>query len=333
MRILLLLASFFIVSSAAPAIDELWSMFKEQHGKTYRTPLEEFHRISIFTKNLNMIEQHNAKYGAGMVSYKMKLNRFADMLPEEVSAQLNGFNKTGQLINHKRTGLKFLAPANVEIPESVDWREEGAVTPIKDQGTCGGCWAFSTTGAIEAQLFRQTKKLVSLSEQQLIDCSSEYGNQGCDGGLMDNAFEYIQDNGGVASEESYPYQGEVGHCKSKKLNPVHGTSVRTHVNLPEGSERALQEAVATVGPVSVAVSASNSGFLHYGGGIFDGDSCEPEELDHGVLVVGYGSEEGQDYWIIKNSWSTRWGEQGYMRLARNKGNICGVAYMASYPLL
>ncbi|CAH1391947.1 unnamed protein product [Nezara viridula] len=282
---------------------------ERRHGKSYHSVEEEHLRMNIFSHHLKMIEEHNAKFEAGLVTYSMAMNRLGDMLPEEV-AQLgfNGRNEMRQVPN-----FTFLPPANVEIPKSIDWRQSGAVTPVKDQDVCGACWAFSSTGAIEGQLFRKTGKLVSLSEQQLIDCSRSYNNSGCKGGLMYKSFNYLKDVEGLESEDSYPYKSMDNRCRYKKNNIVPGTKVQAYTYIQSMDDDALKAAVATVGPISIAVTAGNPGFKFY--------------------RRGYGSDNGEDYWLVKNSWGTEWGENGFMRLTRAKKNACGISSMAIYPIL
>ncbi|KAE8573697.1 cathepsin L [Halyomorpha halys] len=333
MKIILFVVLFVTLASSTPSVNVQWLSFKKQHGKSYKSHVEEQRRLSIFMKNMKLIEEHNAQFKAGLVSYYLKMNHLGDMFPEEFNSAHLGLKPVEIKKEGKPTEVFFVPPSNDVIPASIDWRELGAVTSVKNQGSCGSCWAFSTTGAVEGQLFRKTGKLVSLSEQQLMDCSVDYNNLSCKGGLMDNAFQYLKYVGGLESEDSYPYEARDGYCTFKPWKSVSGTVIKSYVDVEFGDLAALQNAVATVGPVSVAVSAGNNNFRFYGGGVFNGNGCNPLFLDHGVLVVGYGSENGKNYWIIKNSWGPNWGEEGYMRLEKNDENLCGLAYKASYPVL
>jgi len=337
------LVVFLVVAIAAISavsfvdlVVEEWKTFKVEHKKGYGSEIEEKFRLKIFMENKHKIAKHNAKFELGFVPFKLSVNKFADMLHHEFTNAVNGFNKTkpGQLSSYKKLrGAKFVMPANVQLPKSVDWRDQGAVTPVKDQGHCGSCWAFSTTGSLEGQHFRQTGKMTSLSEQNLVDCSGKYGNNGCNGGLMDNAFKYIRDNKGLDTEQSYTYEGKDDVCR---YNPVNnGAEDVGFVDIPEGDEEKLKAAVATIGPVSVAIDASHQTFQFYSEGVYYEPECSSTDLDHGVLVVGYGTDEtsGQDYWLVKNSWGPSWGDQGYIKMARNKDNHCGIASSASYPLV
>jgi cathepsin L len=298
---------------------EKWISFKTTHSKQYH-PKEEQKRFTIFQDNLKKIEEHNAKYESGEVSYYFGVNQFADLTGEEFLAMMNAQISTKPEI---KSISRFEADPNADVPETIDWRTNGAVLPIENQGSCGSCWAFSAIGALEGQLAIKTGEQQGLSEQQLVDCSSQNG--GCNGGWMDWAFDYVKENG-ICSKESYPYTGSQGTCQecTSVLNTIQGfVDVDTN-------EKALKEAVGTVGPVSVAVNA-NIGWQLYGGGIFHSLLCNLEQVNHGVLVAGYGVDGG-DYWLIKNSWGESWGEQGYIRLSRGS-NQCHVAEIASYPQL
>jgi len=261
-----------------------------------------------------------------------EINQFADMLPYEFSTHHNGLRmELRNLTEHKLSAASFIEPENILVPEEFDWREQGAVTAVKDQGQCGSCWAFSATGSLEGQNFRKTGELVSLSEQNLLDCSSSYGNEGCNGGLMDNAFKYIQENHGIDTEDTYPYEAEDDTCKYDPSNK--GAEDKGYVDLPKGNEQKLKAAVATIGPISIAIDASHQSFQFYASGIYFERACSEESLDHGVLIVGYGTENGKDYWLVKNSWGAQWGHEGYIKMARNRNNNCGVASSASYPIV
>nr|XP_024216456.1 cathepsin L1-like [Halyomorpha halys]XP_024216457.1 cathepsin L1-like [Halyomorpha halys] len=325
MKKFLLLLIF--VGTQAFSFKKEWKEFKKLHEKVYRDNEEESHRIKAFKYNWKLIEEHNRKYEKGLVSYKLMMNHFGDMMNDEFRSLMNKFNssKTPRVPNSENFNIVG------DVPASIDWRQKGAVTPIKNQKQCGSCWAFSTTGALEGQYFLKNGKLVSLSEQNLVDCSLQYGNNGCGGGLMDNAFRYVRENGGIDTEASYPYKGVDEKCRFNKANV--GATVNNLIDVPSGNENALKSAVGSVGPVSVAIDAGHISFQFYHKGVYAEKSCSSQELDHGVLVVGYGSENGKDYWLVKNSWSTKWGEEGFIKMSRNNNNNCGIASSASYPVV
>ncbi|XP_003402217.1 cathepsin L [Bombus terrestris] len=316
-------------------VNQEWTTFKMEHNKVYKNDVEERFRMKIFMDNKHKIAKHNGNYEMKKVSYKLKMNKYGDMLHHEFVNTLNGFNKSiNTQLRSERLPIaaSFIEPANVVLPKTVDWREHGAVTPVKDQGHCGSCWSFSATGALEGQHFRRTGILIPLSEQNLIDCSGKYGNNGCNGGLMDQAFQYIKDNKGLDTEVTYPYEAENDKCRYNAANS--GARDVGYVDIPQGNEKKLKAAVATIGPVSVAIDASHQSFQFYSEGVYYEPECSSENLDHGVLAVGYGTDEnGQDYWLVKNSWGETWGDNGYIKMARNKLNHCGIASTASYPLV
>jgi len=331
----LALLSLVLVSEAVhfyEVVKEEWEVFKLNHGKKYITDIEEKFRMMVFAENKHRIASHNKLHAQGHKSFKMKMNHFGDLLHHEFVGLMNGY----RTLNHsepQRGSTHVMPHPEVFLPKAVDWRMHGVVTPVKDQGQCGSCWAFSTTGALEGQHARATGKLVSLSEQNLVDCSTSFGNDGCNGGLMDNAFQYIKANGGIDTEASYPYIGMDARCHFNRS--AVGAEDTGFVDIAEGNERALKAALATVGPVSVAIDASQASFQFYHHGVYFDENCSPENLDHGVLAVGYGKDRktGEEYWIVKNSWSEAWGHDGYIYMARNRDNACGIASKASYPLV
>ncbi|KAF7278428.1 cathepsin L-like isoform X2 [Rhynchophorus ferrugineus] len=325
MRVLVLAVLVFSISVYAELQNDiLWKNYKIKHGKTYKNQVEEIKRYAIYQEHIRSIEEHNARFEKGLTSYKKGVNQFTDMTRDEYLAiltlQLNGKpTKTGN-----RTIFKS---STDDVPDSIDWRDSGIVTAIKDQGTCGACWAFSATGALEAAYAQKTGNLVSFSEQQIVDCSKvePYGMAGCNGGFMEAAFDYVTDYG-IQTETSYPYEGVDGSCR---FSGEYVTKANGYIDLPEFEEDALVEAVGTIGPISVAIDANN--LAEYASGIYD-EPCSSFVLNHGVLAVGYGIENGQPYWLIKNSWGVSWGEEGYFKLKRGE-NQCGVAVEPSYPLL
>ncbi|CAH1392196.1 unnamed protein product [Nezara viridula] len=329
MKSIFFTVTLLALSTATPSFKDEWTSFKKQHGKSYKSQAEENLRLSVFMDNMKFIEEHNARFEAGMETYYLRMNSLGDMLSEEVSFFLLGLNE--DYSDGIEQPMEFIPPANIAIPESVDWRKIGAVTPVKSQGHCGSCWAFSATGSMEGQLFRKTGKLIPLSEQQLIDCDRGLDN-GCGGGLAFHAFRYLKDRG-LQSEDTYPYEAKDNKCRFNERKVVNGTKVRSWTIIRNGDLDALQKAVATVGPISVSINTKSKSFRFYGGGILTGDGCDPSSVNHAVLLVGYGSENGKDYWIVKNSWNTWWGEKGYIRFERNSNNTCGIATHPSYPLL
>merc|ERR1711962_301825 len=325
MRFIVLAAALLGAALASEEL-EAWNSYKATYGKTYESAAEDALRMKIFQDTVAKINAHNELFKAGKVHFEQGVNHFSDLTASEYRYMNNGFQMPENL-----TGKAFVAPNDEAVPESIDWRQYGAVTPVKNQGQCGSCWAFSSTGSLEGQWFRKTQKLVSLSEQNLVDCCTPYGNYGCRGGWQENAFKYIKANGGIDTEASYPYYAVQYACRYNSAYDA--AQVTGYVDVTRNDENALKQAVGTIGPISIAIDATRPSFQSYKSGVYYDAYCSSVNLDHAVLVVGYGHDASSnlDYWIVKNSWGTWWGTQGYIKMIRNYNNNCGVASHPTYP--
>jgi len=304
-------------------LKESFNSWSQIHGKEYSTG-EYNHRLNIYKQNLEFIENHNREH----LGFTVAMNQFGDLTSEEF-----GHLYLGSSLNMSESNQEnaYYDPLFDSVGDTVDWRTKGAVTGVKNQGQCGSCWAFSTTGSVEGAWKIKKGSLVSLSEQNLVDCSKSQGNQGCNGGFMDNAFKYIISNHGIDTEASYGYVGKDSTCKFNKATI--GATLTSYKDVTKNSEPSLTSALQAAGPVSVAIDASHSSFQFYSSGVYYEKACSSSRLDHGVLAVGYGTQGTSDYYIVKNSWGSSWGQQGYILMSRNKQNNCGIAAAASYPIV
>ncbi|XP_076593711.1 cathepsin K [Chaetodon auriga] len=323
----LLLAASALAHLDEATLDAHWEEWKVTHRKEYNGLGEEEIRRAVWEKNMRMIEAHNQEAVLGMHSYELGMNHLGDMTSEEVSEKMTGLQIP---MMHERSFTMALDDDVSGLPKYVDYRKKGMVTSVKNQGSCGSCWAFSSAGALEGQLAKKTGNLVDLSPQNLVDCVKE--NDGCGGGYMTNAFKYVQENGGIDSEEAYPYIGEDEECRYNSSGMA--AQCKGYKEVPVGNEHALAVALFKVGPVSVGIDATLSSFQFYSKGVYYDPNCNKDDINHAVLAVGYGvSGKGKKYWIVKNSWGEGWGKGGYILMARNRGNLCGIANLASYPIM
>ncbi|GFP95164.1 cysteine proteinase rd19a [Phtheirospermum japonicum] len=326
-----------VVSDGAEAVDQLlhaehhFSLFKAKYGKTYATQEEHDHRFSVFKANLRRAKRHQLLDPSAVHG----VTKFSDLTPDEFEKSYLGLHKSR---------LKLPADANKapvlptsDLPTDFDWRDHGAVTGVKDQGSCGSCWSFSATGALEGAHYLSTGELVSLSEQQLVDCDHECDPEeagscdaGCDGGLMNNAFEYTLKVGGLQKEKDYPYTGTNGVCKFDKSKIAASVSNFSVVSL---DDEQIAANLVKYGPLAVGINAA--WMQTYVGGVSCPYICGKSYLDHGVLLVGFGAAgyapirlKEKPYWIVKNSWGESWGEKGYYKICKGR-NVCGVESMVS----
>lgn len=267
--------------------------------------------------NSRLVQEHN---GAEL-GFSLELNHLAHLTPAEYKSLL------GLKVSLKPRNAK---PSNFVANDAIDYREKGFVNKVKDQGQCGSCWAFSAIQAQESQWAKVKGTLYSLSESNIVDCVKTC--YGCNGGLMTLAYDYVikYQDGMFMKEEDYPYVARQGACKFDKLKGV--TKITGYVEVVEGSEADLAAKIAQNGVACIAIDASHYSFQLYSGGIYDEKKCSPEDLDHGVGCVGYGSENGKNFWIVRNSWGQGWGEKGYIRMIKDKSNQCGEASMACVPV-
>jgi len=341
----LVLALVLIAITSSLALDDVqmktrFSAWKGFHHKSY-SAAEEQRRFEIFSKNVDLITQHNLEAAAGKHSFTLATNAFADLTNDEYRQIYLGLKRRGSSSAPKpssssndsiRGSADFTRLAD-PVPDAWDWRQHGYTIAVKDQGQCGSCWAFSATCAMEGAWFQKTGQLVSLSEQLCVDCVLN-GTDTCSvGGEMHDCYLQVVQEGGDESESDYPYTAADGTCAFDKTKAVGQFS--GYLNVTQFDEVALKNASAAH-VISVGIDASSIWFQLYFGGVYDDSSCKSDyaDLDHGVAVVGYGndSSSGKDYWIVRNSWGASWGMAGHILMVRNKSNQCGIATDATFPI-
>ncbi|KAL3274652.1 hypothetical protein HHI36_016032 [Cryptolaemus montrouzieri] len=318
----LLLALSLVLAHAFTRLELVieWAKFQNEFGRSYRSSLEAEKRFSIFEDNLREIEEHNRRYYNGEESYTKGINEFADWTDQEFMDYLNTYREE----DYSDIPCEVFEPnSSYKVPDAVDWKR---ITRIKRQGRCGSCWAFGSVGCLEAQLYLRKGVDIALSEQNLIDCSWEQGNSGCNGGGMGRAYQYIYQHG-IQSERDYPYRARAGVCQFESERSV--VSISGYVKIRK-NETDLMAAVASMGPVAIGMHSTKT-LKAYRFGILRIRNCKRFPLNHAAVLVGYGRDKGRDYYIIKNSWGRKWGEQGYVRLGNRGSNPCGVADSALFP--
>jgi C1A family cysteine protease len=303
---------------SSQALKDVYASWKKEYNISYGGP-EDNHRFKAFVDTYTSIVQHNSKND----TFELGLNAFSAMTDAEFASVMFGLDTKAYLRAEKIDEVEL--PTD-NLKETIDWSSKGAVQKVKNQGSCGSCWAFSAIGAIEGLSAVKKGKLEDFSEQELVDCSKSYGNHGCNGGLMPSAFKYVKDKG-IALQSAYPYKAVDGQCKTTSGNKF---KISGYTGVPASSAAQLKAAIAKQ-PVSVGVQA-NAAWKSYKSGVMSASSCSATSLNHGVLAVGYDTSSGTPYYKVKNSWGTSWGDKGYIKIGITEGaGVCGIQKGASYP--
>lgn len=331
---LLINANGSLFSANDEQIKAHWSIFKANHGFHKLSSHEETTRFKLFKDNYHKVLEHNQEADEHKLDYRVSLNRFSALTREEYKKKLGlkSFKKPNATLDTSRMKLESYLKESSNIPDQVSYYNK--MTPVKNQYSCGGCWSFSVIGVVEALYNMKNNRTKKFSEQQLIDCSSDnkYENLGCNGGYPSNAFDYVRDLG-IVEENYYPYRATKTKCFENGNDKKPRVKISKNGDIPYGNEAYMKKIVGSIGPIAIGLDASQWGFEHYSSGIYSDKNCSPSHVNHAVIIAGYGSENGKDYWLIRNSWGPSWGINGYMKLARNKNNMCGVASMASYAVM
>jgi hypothetical protein len=320
--------------------DDGWQSFKVRFGKNYENPTEDSLRRAIRELKIQTIKKHNAEAAQGQHSFTLGENEFTDWTPAE-NRKMLGLKKSPVNPSARRRRqtseptmpIYGSAVPTSTLPKTVNWITSGWVGPVQNQGQCASSWAYASAASIAAQHKNSTKRYIELSAQNLIDCSSAQGNDGCDGGDADNSFWYVQTNG-IDSVNAYPNANGPTNATCQYVSSESITTINSWRDVQKANEAALQQAVALSGPVVAMMDASVPSFSMYAGGVYSPPNCSPYVTTYGVLVIGYGTtSSNQQYWLVQNSMGTSWGMNGLMMIARNKNNMCGIASDASFPVI
>ena len=337
-----LIFAFVIILIRKSCDENEWHQFKHNFNRTFETKHEEEKREKIFCKTLQTIARHNVDFQHDKVSFMMGINKFADMTfkefhdlyaPDFLSVKVSDdvHEKAARPVELIMTTLSSEEVDNV--PKNFDWCDRGAVTKAKDQGTCGSCYAFAAIGALESRWYIETGNLTEFSVQEIIDCTASYLNENCQGGIVSQVIAYVT-NHGINLATDYPYEGKFGNC-SKKKNKINfklkGYGIAIANDNSDSDDKVLKSTLVTQGPLAIFLNIDHESFMRYASGVYFEPKCG-NRTTHASLLVGYENEGDQAFWIVKNSFGSQWGEDGFIKIARNKGNDCAVRKFGVFPV-